>query len=216
VESTQEAAFLAGIRAEPKDDLRRLVYADWLDERGDEESRTKAEYLRLEVDVSGLAADHPERDGHNHTLRNLAERIPVEWKTIVVKVPIENCGALWRFQCPKKWDQLEETENHSPEVRFCSACREYVVYCASVDMARSIAETMGHCVVIDPGVRRDKHDMDRLRPPPVDYSGSYPGPSELDILFGIGPPPSVREPPPPPDQSKPGFFRRVWRKLTGR
>src|SRR3954471_14846923 len=100
---TEESAFLAGIRAEPKDDLRRLVYADWLEEQPDDLCRAKAEYLRLEVHVSGLPDDHPERDGHILKLRAVAERLPVEWKTAVAKVPIENCNVRWRFQCPKKW-----------------------------------------------------------------------------------------------------------------
>ena len=38
---SEEDAFLAGIRAEPKDDLRRLVYADWLDERDDDDTHVK-------------------------------------------------------------------------------------------------------------------------------------------------------------------------------
>jgi len=42
---TDEAGFLAAIAAEPTDDLRRLAYADWLDEHGEP---AKAEFLRLE------------------------------------------------------------------------------------------------------------------------------------------------------------------------
>jgi uncharacterized protein (TIGR02996 family) len=40
---SEEAAFLAAIRANPADDLPRLVYADWLDERGQGE---RAELIR--------------------------------------------------------------------------------------------------------------------------------------------------------------------------
>jgi uncharacterized protein (TIGR02996 family) len=32
---TEEAAFVAAILAAPRDDTPRLVFADWLDERGD-------------------------------------------------------------------------------------------------------------------------------------------------------------------------------------
>jgi uncharacterized protein (TIGR02996 family) len=39
-----EAAFLAAIHTAPEDDNLRLVYADWLEERGD----LRGEYLRLE------------------------------------------------------------------------------------------------------------------------------------------------------------------------
>lgn len=208
---SDEAAFLAGIRAEPKDDLRRLVYADWLDERSDDESRRKAEYLRLEVHISGLADDHPERDGLILQLRDLALPLPVDWKTEVAKVPIENCGGRWRFQCPKRWDQLEETS--SPEVRYCTACRESVYYCDSVDQAWRNAEELGRCVVIDLGVRRTPGDMDLLRGP----AGSEP--TMMGYFVPPYPPldfnPGGRIAPPPPPADRPGFLRRVWRKLTG-
>jgi uncharacterized protein (TIGR02996 family) len=41
--SEAEMSFLAAIRANPADDTARLVYSDWLDERGD---HAKAELLR--------------------------------------------------------------------------------------------------------------------------------------------------------------------------
>lgn len=42
----EEQPFLDEIRANPDDDAARLVYADWLEERGD----VRAEYLRVEVE----------------------------------------------------------------------------------------------------------------------------------------------------------------------
>lgn len=207
---SEEAAFLAGIRVQPKDDLRRLVYADWLDERGDGDSRAKAEYLRLDVHVSGLADDHPERDDHILALRNLAERLPLDWKAAVAKAPIENCGVRWRFQCPKKWDRLEETR--TPEVRYCTACRKDVFFCDSVEKARRLAETLGHCVVIDLGVRRKAGDMDLLR-----------GPAELELepmmTMGIIAPDynfGATGYTAPESSARPGLFRRLWRRLTGK
>jgi len=44
--NTDEGALLAAMTAAPTDDAPRLVYADWLQERGEE---TKAEYLRTVV-----------------------------------------------------------------------------------------------------------------------------------------------------------------------
>jgi uncharacterized protein (TIGR02996 family) len=40
---TEEEEFLAAIRAQPRDEAHRLVYADWLEEQGD----PRAEFLRL-------------------------------------------------------------------------------------------------------------------------------------------------------------------------
>jgi uncharacterized protein (TIGR02996 family) len=207
VESTDEAAFLAGIRAEPKDDLRRLVYADWLDEQNTDESRLKAEYLRLEVHISGSDGNHPERDGMILQLRDAAVQLPVNWKTEVAKVPIENCGVRWRFQCPKKWDQLEV--NSGDWTRFCTACRQFVMYCESVEEARQMAEGSGFCVVIDLGVRRMPGDMDLLRgPPELDMGETTVGIIVGDDDFSGG---SVSR----PMLARPGFLRRVWRRLTG-
>src|SRR5215216_3334791 len=52
-----DAAFLAAIRDRPDDDLPRLVYADYLDERGD----PRGEFIRLQVERPTLAADDPRR-----------------------------------------------------------------------------------------------------------------------------------------------------------
>jgi uncharacterized protein (TIGR02996 family) len=46
----EEIPFLRAIANDPHDDALRLVYADWLQERGD----PRAEYLRLEVELQGL------------------------------------------------------------------------------------------------------------------------------------------------------------------
>jgi uncharacterized protein (TIGR02996 family) len=46
----EEAAFLAAIHAAPEDDSLRLVYADWLEERGD----LRGEFLRLEHQLSQI------------------------------------------------------------------------------------------------------------------------------------------------------------------
>jgi uncharacterized protein (TIGR02996 family) len=50
-EKGDEDAFLRGIIEDPRSEVRRLVYADWLEERGDEESLRRAEYLRAECQL---------------------------------------------------------------------------------------------------------------------------------------------------------------------
>jgi len=49
---SDEAAFLAAIEAAPADALPRLVYADWLEERGD----SRAEFLRLQQQLADVLA----------------------------------------------------------------------------------------------------------------------------------------------------------------
>jgi uncharacterized protein (TIGR02996 family) len=47
--SDDRAAFLAAIIAAPKDDLPRLIYADWLDEHGEP---ARAEFIRVQCDLA--------------------------------------------------------------------------------------------------------------------------------------------------------------------
>ncbi len=68
-----EEGFLQAIRAAPGDNTPRLVYADWLEERGD---RARANYLRLECAwVPQPAADDPQC---NWRYRNWSEVSPTE------------------------------------------------------------------------------------------------------------------------------------------
>ena len=58
---TDEEALIASIRANPGDDLPRLIYADWLDER----DHPGGQYLRRELELSHL----PLRGGKAPALR---------------------------------------------------------------------------------------------------------------------------------------------------
>jgi len=70
--SVDEETFLRMIASEDSDDAR-LVYADWLEERGD----ARAEYLRLEVSLHRIGSrPSPER----RRLAELAERIDPAWR----------------------------------------------------------------------------------------------------------------------------------------
>ena len=45
---TVEAGFLADICAHPDDDAPRLIYADWLEERGQRGDAARAEFIRVQ------------------------------------------------------------------------------------------------------------------------------------------------------------------------
>ncbi|WP_439625976.1 TIGR02996 domain-containing protein [Gemmata sp.] len=53
--SADEAGFLAAICAAPDDDTPRLVYADWLQERGDE---ARAEFIRVQCELARAGGCH--------------------------------------------------------------------------------------------------------------------------------------------------------------
>src|SRR5436189_1203112 len=48
-EAPEEAGFLADIIAHPADNAPRLIYADWLEEHGDEAGRARAEFIREQI-----------------------------------------------------------------------------------------------------------------------------------------------------------------------
>lgn len=71
-----EEAFLRAIGNAPADDLSRLGYADWLEERGD----PRAAYLRLSVQAANRARESLPLDDLRPALRAALVTAPVEWR----------------------------------------------------------------------------------------------------------------------------------------
>ena len=74
--TTDEEALMAAIAAAPADDAPRLVYADWLQERGEE---TKAEYLRTVVRLM----QPPEEPTDVTRVIDLAKGLQEDWRNRV-------------------------------------------------------------------------------------------------------------------------------------
>src|ERR1700733_7459762 len=88
----QENAFLDAILNEPDEMAHRLVYADWLDDRGDEPSRDRAEFIRAQIERESLHPAHPR-------VRELARReagLLARYETAWVGRVVEAAGR-WRF-----------------------------------------------------------------------------------------------------------------------
>ena len=67
---TENEAFLAAIMENPRDDTPKLVYSDWLEERGDPSSMARSEYIRRSIQ------GWPWSDRH---LQELDEKYGHEW-----------------------------------------------------------------------------------------------------------------------------------------
>jgi uncharacterized protein (TIGR02996 family) len=146
--------FLRLIAEDPGDRDTRLVFADWLEERGD----WRAEFLRLDCLLAGMAKHNKDYPGTKARWEELWARLTPSWRAVLGRSEIENCVQVhFRFQCPKKWEKLRPTGLAA--VRFCDACRESVFYCGSIEEARDHA-TQGHCVAVDAGLARSLHDLD--------------------------------------------------------
>ncbi|MGE3804046.1 MAG: TIGR02996 domain-containing protein [Gemmataceae bacterium] len=74
---TEEDGFLAAIRERPADDLRKLIYADWLEEQGD----PRADYLRHVVKIRQRRAISPK-------LRLVQQKLAAELKALRKRVDV--------------------------------------------------------------------------------------------------------------------------------
>jgi uncharacterized protein (TIGR02996 family) len=74
-EMNQDDAFLWAIVANPEDRTTRLVYADWLEERGD----PRGEFLRLEAALASMPIDDEKAAAGRQHLLELRERISPSW-----------------------------------------------------------------------------------------------------------------------------------------
>lgn len=129
--SPEEQPFLDEIRANPDDDAARLVYADWLEERGD----VRAEYVRLSVELATLASRNIKRKRYRRLQRELTEMsmdIQRNWLAMMAHGCVLNCrrGAA----CPGEWKALRPSNDAC--TRTCPYCHEPVHYCASPMEAR--------------------------------------------------------------------------------
>jgi uncharacterized protein (TIGR02996 family) len=159
-----EGSFLQAILTNPTDDLPRLVYADWLDEQQTDEASRKAEFIRLECQLSRSTPPKKQRKRVGQRLQVLAAELDTSWLAVVSKVELENCGVQFEFECPKRWEQLTPLE--VIDRRFCTACQREVVYCDTIMDARLHAWA-GECVAVDLGVIRRDDDLNQevLNPP---------------------------------------------------
>jgi uncharacterized protein (TIGR02996 family) len=142
---SQEDSFLRAILDDPRDATLRLVYADWLEERGDEESCSRAEYLRVECALDALPPRDRQRRRLSDRLRQLRGAVGDEWWRALDYAEVEHC-VEFEFRCPQRWDMLTPTAD--PAVRHCQQCRRDVHYCRSEREAHRLADA-GACVAID-------------------------------------------------------------------
>jgi uncharacterized protein (TIGR02996 family) len=168
-----EEALLREVVANPHDPTIRLVYADWLEEQGD----PRAEFLRLEAELTTMPEDDSRYAPSFARLRQLWKTLDRDWLAQVNRSPVENCH--FEFQCPKKWEQLEVTEQAG--VRLCNTCSCEVYYCQSIPEARRIAGR-GGCIALDIRIERQPGDV-----PETEHSNAVVGllDDEEDITMGL-------------------------------
>lgn len=148
-----EHRFVLQLLDNPDDAEVRLVYADWLEERGE---ALKAALVRWFAE----SREEPE-------LVLVDEDLDPTWLALVSRLAIDRCaGPKLRFQCPEQWSTLEPTDD--ARVRFCGACERKVYFCATRADIRERARS-GDCVAFSALLGRtqgqatyDEHDPELM------------------------------------------------------
>ncbi len=156
-----EAAFTRAILDAPQDDATRLVFADWLEERGD----VRGEFLRVLVRLDALSEKGAPEDARarlrwireraalRERYRQLREVVPLDWAMRVTRSRIDCERRHDGPACPGRWELLRETDD--PRVRRCGQCGCSVWFC---DTSGEIAEAIHtrHPFVVSPGLGRER------------------------------------------------------------
>lgn len=166
----EESGFVRAIQAEPNNDTARLVYADWLEERGEPTATAKSEFLRATVALNEPGVRKVQRQQLEQRLQQLAADLDTAWLGVVSYLRIENCQGkqaearsrrsmliTFNYLCDRRWQDMQPTEQ--PAVRYCDSCRQSVHYCDTIMAARQHAGE-GHCIAVDLGVIRRKDDLE--------------------------------------------------------
>jgi uncharacterized protein (TIGR02996 family) len=93
-----EETLLAAVLDSPGDDTPRLVYADWLEERGD----PRAEFLRVECEFLQLPPDDERTPALRARLHELHQALDPDWVTLVGRVPGNPLDELRRVLPPPR------------------------------------------------------------------------------------------------------------------
>jgi uncharacterized protein (TIGR02996 family) len=125
--TTEDDALLRAVLANPADDAPRLIYADWLDERGD----PRGEYLRVDWEAAREAKSGPVPTGTLDRLANLRSRIAANWVINVSVGPSAWVRQIVHDQsgppfdrvavAPLAWSDAEAALNHLGRCLFISA-----------------------------------------------------------------------------------------------
>jgi uncharacterized protein (TIGR02996 family) len=120
-----------------------LVYADWLETKGEKEC---AEWARLSLQDTPAAKTR---------MAELSARVGVDFRALVARGPVERC---WK-KCTQRWADLALLSE--PWSRTCHTCSNSVKWCGDTEGARALR---GGPVVLDPTTPRKPGD---LIPPPM-------------------------------------------------
>lgn len=189
----EDRAFLRSILDVPEDRNTWLIYADWLDDRGD----PRAEFLRLMVARSLLAPDDPARPEAETRLLQLRAELDPQWMMMFDPAPVGNCSeSRWQpGRCMERWDEMIATD--VPDIRICRRCRLAVVYCHTVEESREFA-SCGQRVALSTRVPAEQVAQEPAFRAPEPPQTLYDSDADFELALQDAEPPAPPLPPPSP------------------
>jgi uncharacterized protein (TIGR02996 family) len=142
----EEEAFTLAMLAAPREDAPRLVYADWLDARGD----PRGELLRITTQIEMIERSEWPHDipgrlarvrqvGHLVSRwRQLIKSEYLPWLAALHRGSMLRCVGVPDGECPGEWGRLPP-EKDQPFTRRCSTCHRLVQLCWSSQEAEAAA-----------------------------------------------------------------------------
>lgn len=181
----EEMSFLRTILDVPEDRNILLVYADWLDDRCD----SRAEFVRLLADRSGLPVGDPAYAEIESRLAQLRAELDPKWVMVFDPARVANCR-----ECP--WQAMAATD--LLDIRICRECRRSVVYCHTLAEARQFA-SCGQRVALSTQIPQEQVEQEpALRPPPPEPDPDPEWELDLEEFLDAEPPaPPIRSAAPP-------------------
>src|SRR5262245_60794313 len=88
-ESMDESAFVQALLDDPSDPTTAMVFADWLEERGD----PRGELLRIQTELAAWVPDFARREKLEAREKKLLDRFAVRWLG-----PLREVCSSWRFR----------------------------------------------------------------------------------------------------------------------
>jgi uncharacterized protein (TIGR02996 family) len=160
---SEEQGFLAQLAADPGDDATRLVYADWLDERGDVRGR----YLRVELELASLA-EHDER------IPELEEEL---------NQLRQECSEGWADAAGKRWDVWLLNYRQTRKIQVIKLLRELAPEAVGLKEAKELSEALPARVSANRWRSEAEHDRVRT----LEAAHTSPGePDGVASLSGSG------------------------------
>jgi uncharacterized protein (TIGR02996 family) len=121
---SEEDGFLRGLLLSPADTSMRLVYADWLEERGE---NTRAEFLRLAAQLASSEEVADGRERRRQRLQQLAVGLDPSWLAAATGLHVASVEVSLDFADAVKVSYADILEV-SLDCCICRRCRRTVVF----------------------------------------------------------------------------------------